>query len=252
MKFSIVSVLSVLVVTVAVILWQFAVMLSDSQTALFPSPLMVIKGICEEAENGRLLRDIGISLSRVALGFGLAISVSIPMGLWISQHPHLCASLLPLINFFRNLSPLAWIPFAIMWFGIGHAPAIFLIFLSTVFPMLMATISAVENVPRLYAAIAREYGFSDRKITYCVTLPAILPHLLVSLRMSAGIAWMVIVAAEMIAGKDGLGFAIVDARNGLRLDLLVVSMIVIGLIGVAIDCAFAQLHRLPALRWSHA
>jgi NitT/TauT family transport system permease protein len=247
-----VPVLTALIVLLGVAAWELASLVADPQTGLLPSPATVFMGLVEELRNGRLLRDLGSSLARVAVGFALAVCSAVPLGLWIGARPRWCGSLMPLINFFRNISPLAWIPFAILWFGIGHAPAIFLIFMSTFFPLLMATIAAIGNLSPRYVAIAREYGFGPAETTIKVTLPAILPHLLISLRVAAGIAWMVIVAAEMIAGRDGLGFAIIDARNGLRQDLLVSTMVVIGATGVLIDRAIAQLHHLPALRWAHA
>jgi NitT/TauT family transport system permease protein len=136
---------------------------------------------------------------------------------------------LPIVNFFRNLSPLAWIPFAILWFGVGDASATFLIFLAVFFPLVLATMAAAANIPAVYARVAHDYGMRDSERLVRVTLPAIMPQVITALRVAAGVAWLVVVAAEMIAGRDGLGFAVMDSRNGLRTDLLVVAMIVIGL-----------------------
>jgi NitT/TauT family transport system permease protein len=161
------------------------------------------------------------------------------------------AAFLPLINFFRNLSPLAWIPFAILWFGIGDLPTIFLIFMAAFFPIVIATIAAVAGIPSVYFRVARDYGFSNKEILTRVTLPAIAPQVITSLRVTAGLAWLVVVAAEMIAGRAGLGFAIWDARNGLRMDLLVCGMIVIGVIGVVIDGVLLQLTKIASVRWGY-
>ena len=158
---------------------------------------------------------------------------------------------MPVVNFFRSLSPLAWIPFAILWFGIGDLPTVFLIFMASFFPVVLATAAAVANIPSVYFRVARDYGFSNNEVLTKVTLPAIAPQVITSLRVTAGLAWLVVVAAEMIAGRAGLGFAIWDARNGLRMDLLVSGMIVIGVIGVVIDRVLLQLTRISSVRWGY-
>jgi NitT/TauT family transport system permease protein len=217
----------------------------------FPSPQSVLRGFGEELSSGRLFNDLVASLFRVAAGFLLAVLLSVPLGLWLGHHARARMALLPTVNFFRNLSPLAWIPFAILWFGIGDAPAIFLIFLSSFFPLALAVSAAVANIPAVHFQVAREYGFRGVRLLTGVTLPAIMPQFITALRVTAGVAWMVVVAAEMIAGHDGLGFAIWDARNGLRTDILVCEMIAIGLIGVGLDRLLMQLTRMPGVRWGY-
>jgi NitT/TauT family transport system permease protein len=201
--------------------------------------------------SGRLFDDAIASLFRVYSGFLLALILSVPFGLWLGHQARARTALLPAINFFRNLSPLAWITFAILWFGIGEAPAIFLIFLSAFFPMALSIIAAVASIPSVYFQVADDYNLKGWQLVAGVTLPAIMPQFITTLRITAGIAWMVVVAAEMIAGQDGLGFAVWDSRNGLRTDLLVCAMIVIGLIGVAIDRLLVQLTRFPSVRWGY-
>jgi len=232
-------------------LWAMLSALHAFPDSIFPSPQAVLTGFSEEMRSGRLLKDIIASSFRVAIGFTLAVGLGIPCGLWLGHHARARAALLPAVNFFRSLSPLAWIPFAILWFGIGDAPAIFLIFMATFFPLVLATMSAVAGIPTVYFRVAREYGMSSGEVLTAVTLPAIMPQIITTLRVTAGLAWLVVVAAEMIAGRDGLGFAIWDARNGLRMDLLVVEMIVIGIIGMLIDRLLAQLTQLPGVRWGY-
>jgi NitT/TauT family transport system permease protein len=131
-------------------------------------------------------------------------------------------------------------------------PAIFLIFLSTFFPLTLAVAAAVANIPAVYFQVAREYGLSGPRMLLEVTLPAILPQVITALRVAAGVAWMVVVAAEMLAGKSGgLGFAIWDARNGLRTDIMVAVMIVLGTIGVLIDRVLVQMTRMRSVRWGY-
>ncbi|HEX8552162.1 MAG TPA: ABC transporter permease [Abditibacteriaceae bacterium] len=219
--------------------------------SLFPGPADVARSLYEETRNGRLGRDVIASLFRVAAGFGAAIVCGVPVGLWLGHSSWARAMLLPFINFMRALSPLAWIPFAIFWFGIGDAPAIFLIFGATFFPIVLSTLAAVAAIPEVYFRVARENGCHGFPILRAVTFPAILPSLVTALRVSGGLAWLVVVAAEIVAGRDGLGYLIWDARNGLRVDLLVAAMLVIGAIGILLDLAMSSLRRLPEVRWGH-
>jgi NitT/TauT family transport system permease protein len=240
-----------LVLLAALGLWAALSLLRFFPESLFPSPLSVARGFLEEVRSGRLFNDVIASLFRVTTGFLLAVALGTPLGLWLGHQARARAALLPAINFFRNLSPLAWIPFAILWFGIGDVPAIFLIFMAAFFPIVLATMAAYSSIPSVYFRVAENYGYGSRALLLEVTLPAIMPQVITSLRVTAGLAWLVVVAAEMIAGRDGLGFAIWDARNGLRMDLLVVGMIVIGIIGVVIDRLLVQLTRIPSVRWGY-
>jgi NitT/TauT family transport system permease protein len=217
----------------------------------FPSPFSVLRAFALEIRTGRLANDLIISLFRVTCGFSIAVLMGIPMGVWLGQKVTPRLALLPIVNFFRNLSSLAWIPFAILWFGVGDASTIFLIFLAAFFPVVLATLAAVASIPAVYSRVAHDYGLSGLEKLIRVTLPAIMPQIITTLRVTAGLSWLVVVAAEMVAGRDGLGFAVMDARNGLRIDLLLVEMITIGLIGVAIDSVLARLTKIPSVRWGY-
>jgi len=219
--------------------------------SLFPHPFAVARGLVTELRSGRLIVDAIASLFRVFAGFLLAVACGIPFGLLIGQSVRLRQALLPTVNFFRNLSPLAWIPFAILWLGIGDPPAIFLIFMAAVFPIVLSTSAAVANIPSVHFRVARDLGLHGAELLRHVTLPAIAPQVITTLRVTAGLSWLVVVAAEMIAGTDGLGFAVWDARNGLRIDLLSAAMVVIGIIGVALDRVLVRLTMLPSVRWGY-
>ncbi|HEX8708160.1 MAG TPA: ABC transporter permease [Pyrinomonadaceae bacterium] len=243
--------LPLLVLLLALALWGSLSLAGVFPESAFPSPLTVARGFGEELRTGRLFDDLIASIFRVGAGFALAVMLGIPLGLILGDRAQARTALLPTVNFFRNLSPLAWIPFAILWFGIGDLPAIFLIFMASFFPIVLATIAAVASIPAVYFRVARNYGYRGAELLTQVTLPAIAPQVITSLRVTAGLAWVVVVAAEMIAGRDGLGFAIWDARNGLRMDLLVVDMVVIGFIGVGIDRLLLQLTKIPSIRWGY-
>jgi NitT/TauT family transport system permease protein len=243
--------LPIAILILIVALWAGLSYLGVYPESAFPSPQSVARGFVEEVRAGRLLDDLVASIFRVTSGFALAVALGIPIGLMLGHRARARAALLPTVNFFRNLSPLAWIPFAILWFGIGDKPAIFLIFMASFFPLTLATIAAVSSIPTVFFRVAQNYGYHGTELLTKVTLPAIVPQVITALRLTAGLAWLVVVAAEMVAGQDGLGFAIWDARNALRVDLLVVNMIVIGLIGVVIDRLLLQLTKLPSIRWGY-
>jgi NitT/TauT family transport system permease protein len=243
--------LPLLVLLIALLIWTVLSVARVFPESVFPSPLAVARGFIEEVRTGRLFNDLVASLFRVTTGFTLAVFLGLPLGLWLGHRVRARFALLPAINFFRSLSPLAWIPFAILWFGIGDLPAIFLIFMASFFPIVLATVAAVASIPTVYFRVAHDFGYRGAELLMQVTLPAIAPQVITALRVTAGLAWVVVVAAEMIAGRDGLGFAIWDARNGLRMDLLVVGMIVIGIIGVLIDRLLVRLMRIPSIRWGY-
>ena len=243
--------LPLIVLVGAVLIWAILSHFQVFPESSFPSPLGVAQGFREVIRGGQLFDDIVASLFRVTVGFGLAVLLGIPLGLWLGLRYHARLALLPAVNFFRSLSPLAWIPFAILWFGIGDVPAIFLIFMTAFFPVILATCAAVAGIPTVYFRVGRDYEFRGIELLTQVTLPAILPETITTLRITAGLSWVVVVAAEMIAGRDGLGFLIWDARNALRPDLVVVGMIVIGVIGVILDRLLVQMTRIPGVRWGY-
>jgi NitT/TauT family transport system permease protein len=233
------------------LLWYFISYINLFPGYTLPSPVAVFNSFREEIQAGRLVNDIIASLWRVAVGFVISAALGIPAGLWLGQHAHARQAFVPMLNFFRFLSPLAWIPFAILWFHIGDKPAFFLIFMATFFPLVLATMSAVATIPSIYFRVARDYDYKGLELLTKVTFPAVLPQVITALRVSYGIAWVVIVAAEMVGCQDGLGYGIWEARNGLRLDSAVCYMIIIGLLGMGIDRLLAQLTKLPNVRWGY-
>ncbi len=243
--------LSLPVPIVGVAIWAILAATGPFPESLFPSPWAVAVALVEETASGRLWRDTIASLFRVGAGFALAVVLGVPAGIALGHRVRLRAAFIPAVNFFRSLSPLAWVPFAVLWFGIGDRPPIFLIFLTSFPPLVLTSAVAVTAIPSVFFQVGRDHGMMGWELMMHVTLPAIMPQLITALRVTAGLAWVVVVAAEMLAGRDGLGFAIWDARNGLRTDLIVCSMIVIGTIGVVVDRLLATLTRIPSVRWGY-
>ena len=234
-----------------VLFWAGIASLGLFPSSLFPHPWDVARGIVLEFRSGRLINDAIASLFRVSAGFVLAVVLGVPAGLLLGHSARARDAFLPIVNFFRSLSPLAWIPFAILWLGIGDPPAIFLIFMAAFFPIVLSTTAAVANIPSVFFRVARDLGIGGSRLLRAVTLPAIAPQVITTLRVTAGLSWLVVVAAEMIAGRDGLGFAVWDARNGLRIDLLTAAMVVIGIIGAGLDRLLVQLTKIPSVRWGY-
>jgi len=229
--------------------WWLACAAGAFPAGTVPAPGEVATAFVHELGSWRLVVHALASLYRVAWGFVGAVVTAVPLGLLIGCSAGTRAALLPWINFFRSLSPIAWVPFAIVWFGLGDPPAIFIIFLATFFQIALATAAAAAVVPAVYYRVADDMAFAPREVLFQITLPAILPQLVTALLVAIGVAWMVVVAAEMIARDSGLGYLILDARSGLRMDLVVVAMITIGAIGIGLDIVFARLGTLDRVRW---
>jgi NitT/TauT family transport system permease protein len=228
--------------------WHYSVIWTA--TRVFPSPLNVEAGLAELVRKHVLWGDIVDSLRRVAIGFGSAAVIGIPLGLTLGWYPALNQVLNPVLQILRPISPIAWIPVAIVFFGIGDRAAIFLVFLGAFFPIVVACVSGVSSVPTLFRRTGRNFGLSPTQVLARVVFPAALPQILIGLRIALGIAWLVVVAGEMIAVDSGLGYLVIDSRNsGKRYDLVVAAMLLIGLIGLALDIGFRRLEKIRSVRW---
>jgi NitT/TauT family transport system permease protein len=228
--------------------WHFSVLWTA--TKVFPSPLSVERGLVQLIDKHVLWADIGDSLRRVALGFGLATIVGVPLGLTLGWYPAVNQIVNPVVQILRPISPIAWIPVAIVFFGVGEKTAVFLIFLSAFFPIVVSCISGVSSVPLIFRRAGRNFGLSPAQILARVVFPAALPQVLIGLRIALGVAWLVVVAAEMIAVDSGLGYLVIDSRNsGKHYDLVVAAMLVIGVIGLMLDLGFRRLEKVRSVRW---
>ncbi len=230
--------------------WHTAVKMSGSD--IFPTPYEVLRGLGELARQGLLLKYIVASLFRVSWGFGLAVIVGVPLGLVLGWFRPAYAALNPFIQILRPISPIAWIPVAILWFGVKDTAPVFLIFLASVFPITVSAMAAVQNMQQVYLRAAQNFGLSGFPLFRRVIFPAALPQVITGIRIALGVAWLVVVAAEMIAVNSGLGYLIIDARNaGKRYDLVVAGMVMIGLIGLVLDLLVRRLEKFDEVRWGY-
>ena len=242
---------SIAVIALIIGVWWAVVVATTS--VVFPTPWQVVTGTVELVRDGTLFEHIGASLFRVGVGFGLAVLVGVPLGLWMGWVKGAYVTLNPLFQMLRPISPIAWIPIAILWFGVGNVSPIFLIFLSSVFPMVVQTTAGVHTIEKRYLRAAANFGVSRSTLFRQVVIPAVLPQIIVGMRIGLGVAWLVVVAAEMIALRSGLGYLIIDSRNaGNRYDLVIAGMIIIGLIGLLLDGLMRLLEGLKVVRWRYA
>jgi len=242
---------SVVLVATLLVAWHVAVRLQASP--ILPGPLAVLAGLWELARSGLMLKYIVASLFRVTWGFVGAALLAIPIGLTIGWYHRAELAFNPLIQVLRPISPLAWIPISILWFGVGDVAAIFLIFLASFLPLTLTAMNAVSSIPDVYLNAGRNFSLSPTQIVSRVLYPAVTPQLIIGLRITLGIAWLVVVAAEMIAVSSGLGFLIVDARNaGNRYDLVIAGMVMIGVIGLLLDVGVRSLERIPSIAWGYS
>ncbi len=227
--------------------WQLAA--SRYPAEQFPAPMDVVRAINELADNGTLWGHIGISLARFAGAYLLAVMVAIPLGLFFGRFSRCHAAIDPLIQVLRPISPIAWFPLAVLWFGIGNAPAVFIIFLAAFYPVLLSTISAVRAIPPLYLKVATNFGARPGLTFLRVIVPAAFPGIMVGLHIAVGTAWIHLVAGEMLGAQSGLGFMIVDARNFLRTDQIMAGMLLVGILGLIIYRGMKAVEHLVGRRW---
>jgi len=216
---------------------------------VFPTPYETAVAMEQMFRDGTIVRYTVASVYRVAAGFGLACLVGVPLGLWMGWSTRAFDALNPLVQSLRPISPIAWIPLAILWFGIKDAAAIYLVFVSSVFPMVTGTMAAVHGIPAAYVRSAQNFRLSGFELYRRVLFPASLPQIVTSMRIALGVSWMVIVAAEMIAVDSGLGYLIMDARNANNYARVCGGMMCIGFVGVGLDWCIRRLEHLDEVRW---
>jgi ABC-type nitrate/sulfonate/bicarbonate transport system permease component len=224
--------------------WEIISRSSSSIALLLPPPSRVIAGGFELVKDGSLHKDVLASLKRVAVALGFASLIGFPLGAALGGSRGFAWFFDPIVSFFRPIPPLAWIPLSIVWFGISDAQNEFIIFLAALFPIVLSTMEGVRDVEPQLVRAARTLGAGRFQIVWSVVLPAALPSMFVGLRVGTGIAWMALVAGELVAATSGLGFLISQGRLLYRSDYIVVGMVMIGLIGLLLDAAIRLLQRL--------
>jgi NitT/TauT family transport system permease protein len=249
----------------ALALWQTMSAFGWINLQIVPSPLAVLRKWMEylaplepyAQENGsyllwlisgELLQDAYASLSRVIGGFLIGAGLALPLGLLMGTNKSVYKLFDPLVQILRPIPPIAYIPLAILWFGLGNPPAFFLISIGSFFPVLMNTIAGVHHVDGIYIRAARNLGAGQLTMFRRVILPAATPYILAGARIGMGTAFIVVIVAEMIAVNNGLGFRILEAREYFWSDKIIAGMFTIGLFGLAIDTGMNTLNN-HLLKW---
>jgi len=220
------------VIVLILIVWELVARAELVSTVILPPVSLVWQATYEKTMSGELLLSIGWSSFRVILGFSIGLLLAFPIGVAIGWSKTLRELFNPIVEVLRPVPPLAWIPLAVIWFGVGFQSVMFITVLGSFFPVVLAVIAGVQNVDRKMIEFSRTLGASTRQILLHVAIPAALPSTFVGMRIAVGFSWMVVVAAEMISVKYGLGWMIWRARFALETEVVIVGMIAIGALSV--------------------
>lgn len=231
------------------IIWQLAVSFGGFHESLLPSPYTVSLGLISMFKDGSLFEHIYVSLGRFMAGYSLAVVTAVLLGLVLGQLRRLWQLIDPIIQVLRPIAPIAWSPFIILWFNIGNASAIVIIFIAAFYPVLLSTVSAVRKVNIDYLRIAQNFEVKKHQLLFKIIFPAAFPFIANGLHLAIGMAWIFLVAGEMLGSQSGLGYLIVDSRNLLRLDLVLVAIVLIGVLGMLLDKGISLLEKWIESHW---
>jgi ABC-type nitrate/sulfonate/bicarbonate transport system permease component len=215
---------------------------------MLPPPTAVVSAASELMARGVLLVHVRDSLYRVLMAVGTAALLGVPLGLAMGWSKRFRAAVDPLLEFVRPIPPLAWIPLSILWFGIGDAQIVYIIFLAAFFPVVLNSMAGARDVDPYLVRASQSLGASRRELFTTVVLPAALPSIFTGLRIGLGIGWMALVAGELVAAPSGLGYMINNARTLFRSDYILLGMVLIGVLGLLLDYVMRRLARF-AMPW---
>jgi ABC-type nitrate/sulfonate/bicarbonate transport system permease component len=235
-----------------VVVWElvsiFGQRINPQLDVMMPPPTAVISAASDLMARGVLFTHIFDSLYRVLLAVGAATALGVPLGLAMGWSPRFRFVVDPLLEFIRPIPPLAWIPLSILWFGIGDAQIVYIIFLAAFFPIVLNSLAGARDVDPYLVRAGLSLGAGPRELFLTVVLPAALPHIFTGMRVGLGIGWMALVAGELVAAPSGLGYMINNARTLFRSDYILLGMVLIGILGLVLDYLMRQAARL-AMPW---
>ena len=229
--------------------WWTGALISGVSEALFPTPLGTFRALIEITADGSLQEHILASMYRFAAGFLSAVLLAVILGLVFGWYGVLFRLVNPVVQLLRPVSPIAWMPFIVLIFGIGDIPAIVIIFIAGFFPVFLSSVAGVRNIPGIYLRVARNFGVGRVEIFWKILFPASFTQIAGGIRLALGTAWVFLVCGEMVGAQSGLGYLIIDARNNLRCDILAADIAVIGLIGLILNSALEYGEHLILRKW---
>ncbi|MDR1546873.1 MAG: ABC transporter permease [Deltaproteobacteria bacterium] len=247
------ALISVSSVALFVALWHLGGRFGLISALIMPPPEEIWSTTLDLLEKGYhqtpLWRHVGVSLARALSAFALAVAAGLPLGLAMGLFPGLSSALEPFVQFFRPLPKIALIPLAILWLGIGETSKIFLIFLSTLFTVVVGSAAAVKQVGQSKLRLGAALGANYRQLVWRIILPASLPEIFTSVRLAVGVGWTTLIASEMVAANSGMGWMVMNASSYMRTDIVMLGIILLGLAGYLLDLALVAAERL-AVPWA--
>ena len=235
----------ILILVLLLILWHF------SSSALIPSPAKTLEAYEQIIANNSLQIGIIDSLYRYILGLIFGVIFGVFVGFIFGFNPKFASAFDPLFNLLRPISPIAWVPMVLIIFGIGDLPTIFIIAYSVFFPMVLLSTKAIRDVPSELIIVAKNFGASRWQILKSVIFPSSFLSLISSLKLAAALAWINLVVGEMLGAQTGLGYIIIDSRNQLRIDILIATIITIGVIGMIINALFGYIEKVVSRKYGY-
>lgn len=218
---------------------------------LIPSPMQVLDAFRLIIDNNSLQIGIIDSLYRYGIGLILGVIFGVIIGFIFGYNPKFAQAFDPLFNILRPISPIAWVPIILIIFGIGDLPTIFIIAYSVFFPMVLLSTKAIKDLPSQLILVAKNFGASKLQIFTGVIIPSSFLSLISSLKLAAALAWINLVVGEMLGAQTGLGYMIIDSRNQLRIDILIATIITIGIIGMIINTIFGYIEKVVSRRYGY-
>lgn len=233
-----------------ILLWHLAASSGIYPRHLLPTPMEVAQAVREAFADGDLIHNVMRSLERQVVGYVASVIVGLPLGLVVGWSRWTQSALQTTIRIIYPIPGVAWVPLAILWFGLGFKSIIFAIFITAVFPILVNTAAGVAAIDEQYIRVVKVFGTKPLRAFLRVVIPAAMPFILTGLRLGYGTGWRVIISAEILAATDGLGFMIDNARWQLRPDLVIGGMLIIGIVGLLVETVFFDwLERRTIGRW---
>ncbi|WP_086224234.1 MULTISPECIES: ABC transporter permease [Campylobacter] len=234
-----------IVLAFAILIWHIF------SSELIPSPMQVLDAFRLIIDNNSLQIGIIDSLYRYGIGLILGVIFGVIIGFIFGYNPKFAQAFDPLFNILRPISPIAWVPIILIIFGIGDLPTIFIIAYSVFFPMVLLSTKAIKDLPSQLIVVAKNFGASKLQIFTGVIIPSSFLSLISSLKLAAALAWINLVVGEMLGAQTGLGYMIIDSRNQLRIDILIATIITIGIIGMIINTIFGYIEKVVSRRYGY-
>ncbi|WP_086253396.1 ABC transporter permease [Campylobacter sp. P091] len=234
-----------IVLAFAILIWHIF------SSELIPSPMQVLDAFRLIIDNNSLQIGIIDSLYRYGIGLILGVIFGVIIGFIFGFNPKFAQAFDPLFNILRPISPIAWVPIILIIFGIGDLPTIFIIAYSVFFPMVLLSTKAIKDLPSQLIVVAKNFGASKLQIFTGVIIPSSFLSLISSLKLAAALAWINLVVGEMLGAQTGLGYMIIDSRNQLRIDILIATIITIGIIGMIINTIFGYIEKVVSRRYGY-